>query len=60
MTNDANIDHTTSIPVPTTTGDTTLSLTGEFAAQVGPSDSGKSTILGIIACLESADAEWIP
>ncbi|MFB2598391.1 FHA domain-containing protein [Herbiconiux sp. P17] len=57
MTNDANIEHTTSIPVPTTTGDTTLSLTGEFAAQLAALEGGvTSEELESIAALPSGSA----
>lgn len=57
MTNDANIEHTTSIPVPTATGDTTLSLTGEFAAQLAALEGGvTSEELESIAALPSGSA----
>jgi pSer/pThr/pTyr-binding forkhead associated (FHA) protein len=57
MTNDANIEHTSSIPVPTTTGDTTLSLTGEFAAQLAALEGGVSSEeLESIAALPSGSA----
>jgi pSer/pThr/pTyr-binding forkhead associated (FHA) protein len=57
MTNDANTEHTARIPVPTTTGDTTLSLTGEFAAQLAALEGGvTSEELESIAALPSGSA----
>ncbi|WP_440710463.1 FHA domain-containing protein [Herbiconiux sp. YIM B11900] len=57
MTNDSNTDHTTSIPVPANSADTTLSLTGEFAAQLAALEGGVSTEeLEAIGALPSGSA----
>jgi pSer/pThr/pTyr-binding forkhead associated (FHA) protein len=57
MTNEANTDHTARITVPTTTGDTTLSLTGEFAAQLAALEGGVTgEELESIAALPSGSA----
>jgi pSer/pThr/pTyr-binding forkhead associated (FHA) protein len=58
MTSNTNDDQqTTRIPVPTTTGDTTLSLTGEFAAQIAALEGGVTPEeLDSIAALPSGSA----
>ncbi|WP_066039006.1 FHA domain-containing protein [Herbiconiux solani] len=57
MTNHTNDDRTTSIPVPASAADTTLSLTGEFAAQLAALEGGvTSEELESIAALPSGSA----
>ncbi|MDO9398617.1 MAG: FHA domain-containing protein [Herbiconiux sp.] len=54
---DANDNHTTAIPVGPVTGDTTLSLTGEFAAQLAALEGGVTgEELESIAALPSGSA----